>query len=64
MAHPEEKVYFNAHAVKKGDVRIDGPYLDDVRAAEEDAYREARYKANKAAATKKKGKKNASEGDE
>jgi hypothetical protein len=30
-----------AHTVFKGDPRIDGPYLDDVREAQEDARREA-----------------------
>lgn len=30
------------HAVKKGDPRVNGPYLDDIRADEERAYREAR----------------------
>lgn len=33
-----------AHAVKKGDPRVDGPYLDDIRAEQEDARRKARKK--------------------
>lgn len=34
--------YENAHAVTKGDPRIDGPYLDDIRAAQEEEYRRQR----------------------
>ena len=63
MGLNEEKVYFNAHAVKKGDARVDGPYLDDIHAAEDAARHEARNKAAKVAAPKKRGKKDASEGD-
>lgn len=36
--------YDEPHKVIKGDPRIDGPYLDDLRAAQEDARREARTK--------------------
>ena len=36
--------YHNAHEVVKGDPRVDGPYLDDVRADQERAYREHRNK--------------------
>lgn len=35
-----------AHAVEKGDPRVDGPYLDDIRADQERAYRESRMHAN------------------
>lgn len=34
--------YYNAHEVKKGDPRINGPYLDDIRAQEEEMRRQAR----------------------
>ncbi len=34
--------YHDAHKVVKGDPRVDGPYLDDVRADQERAYREHR----------------------
>lgn len=35
--------YENAHAlVDKGDPRVNGPYLDDVRQAQEDEYRKKR----------------------
>lgn len=34
-----------AHHVVKGDPRINGPYLDDIRAEQEDARREGRKKA-------------------
>lgn len=44
--------YENAHEVIKGDPRTDGPYLDDIRAAQEDAYREARMAAMDKAAAK------------
>lgn len=54
--------YDNAHEVNKGDVRVDGPYLDDVRTQQQDAYRQRRteelnaaYEANlKAIAEKEK----------
>lgn len=36
-----------AHQVEKGDPRVDGPYLDDIRADQERAYREARMKNKK-----------------
>ena len=44
--------YHKAHEVVKGDPRIDGPYLDDIRADEERARREARAKARAATAAK------------
>lgn len=34
-----------AHEVDKGDARHNGPFLDDIRAEQERAYREARMKA-------------------
>lgn len=46
--------YHNAHEVKKGDPKLNGPYLDDVRAEQEEAYRDARKKASKKAGKKKK----------
>lgn len=36
----------NAHGVDKGDPRVNGPYLDDIRADQERAYRESRMHAN------------------
>lgn len=38
------EAFENAHAVTKGDPRIDGPYLDDLRAAQEDEYRRQRMR--------------------
>lgn len=35
--------YYNAHeVVEKGDARHNGPYLDDIRAKQEDSYRRQR----------------------
>lgn len=39
-----------AHEVEKGDPRHNGPYLDDIRAEQERAYREARMKSLEAQA--------------
>ena len=36
--------YYNAHEVEKGDPKIYGPYLDDIRAAQVEARRDARKK--------------------
>lgn len=44
--------YENSHEVLKGDKRHDGPYLDDIRAEQEEAYRKARHDAINAAAKK------------
>lgn len=44
--------YHKAHEVVKGDPRIDGPYLDDIRADQERARIEARQKARAATAEK------------
>lgn len=41
--------YDNAHEVKKGDPRIDGPYLDDIRASEAEARRKQREEEMNAA---------------
>jgi hypothetical protein len=41
---PAGAVFESAHAVQKGDPKIDGPYLDDLRAAQEDEYRRQRMK--------------------
>lgn len=37
--------YEKSHEVIKGDPRIDGPYLDDIRAAQEEEYRNRRNNA-------------------
>lgn len=34
--------YHTPHVVKRDDPRVDGPYLDDIRAEQENAYREFR----------------------
>lgn len=36
--------YYKAHEVDKGDPKIHGPYLDDIRAQQERARREAKMK--------------------
>lgn len=36
--------YHNAHEVVKGNPKVDGPYLDDIVADQERAYRERRNK--------------------
>lgn len=51
----------NAHAVlDKGDPKVNGPWLDDVRAAQEESYRKARKNALKKPAKKAASKKAAS----
>lgn len=42
--------YERAHEVKKGDPKFNGPYLDDIRAEQEAAYRAQREKEINAAA--------------
>lgn len=44
VARSTGEAYENAHVVQKGDPRIDGPYLDDIRAAQEEEYRRQRNK--------------------
>lgn len=39
---PAGEAYENAHEVEKGDPKTDGPYLDDLRAAQEEEYRRQR----------------------
>lgn len=52
------------HEVEKGDPRHNGPYLDDIRADQERAYREARMKAMKEAEAQEKAVEQADEDDE
>lgn len=40
--------YHNPHEVVKGDPRVNGPYLDDILADQERAYRERRNKQESA----------------
>lgn len=37
--------YHNAHKVDKGNPKVNGPFLDDIRADQERAYRERRHAA-------------------
>lgn len=41
-----------AHHVDKGDPKLNGPFLDDIRADQERAYRESRQKAAQEAVKK------------
>lgn len=50
FSEPVDQTKNPAHGIVKGDPRIDGPYLDDIDAEHEEAYRKQRMETERAAA--------------